>query len=401
MDKKIQKLLTIFLITGILGSFIFGFLGGVFSTHYVGDFFLKKNQEKDISSFTESDYERKIIEAVKNSENSVVSVIATKDLPKIEEYYINPFEGFGPFDFYFQIPQYRQRGTEEKEVSAGSGFVIDSQGYIITNQHVVEDTTANYTVLMNDGEKYNAEVVARDLIEDFAILKIKKDGLTSLPLGDSSNIALGQTVIAIGNALGEFQNTVSVGVISGLSRSIDVPDNYGQRISLNNVIQTDVAINQGNSGGPLLNLKGEVIGLNTAKVLSAENIGFAIPINKIKNAIEQVIETGEFKIPYLGVRYILINSIVQEEKELSVDYGALILQGSKNEPAIEKDSPAWFAGLEENDIILELDNIKIDEENQLATLIRQYKPGDKIVLKILRNDETLIKEIVLGEFPQK
>ncbi|MDD5760459.1 MAG: trypsin-like peptidase domain-containing protein [Candidatus Pacebacteria bacterium] len=407
MEKQIRKLLIIFLIVGFSGSFVSGFLGGIFSSRYLLDNSTKGFVEKDIKEtqlLGASDYESRIIEVINKSENSVVSVIATKDLPVIEEYYINPFEDFGelgPFGFYFRIPQYRQKGTELKEVSAGSGFVADSRGYIITNRHVVEDLGASYTVLMNDGEKYPAQVIARDLVEDFAVLKIEKSGLVPLNLGDSSNLALGQTVIAIGNALGEFQNTVSCGVISGLSRSIQATDSYGKTMVLNDVIQTDAAINEGNSGGPLLDLNGEVIGVNVAKVSGAENIGFAIPINKIKNALKQAIETGGIKIPYLGVRYILVNPTIQEEKQLPVNYGALLLSGENNEPAVEENSPAWKAGLKEGDIILELNNQKIDQNNQLATLIRQYNVGDKVVLKILRGEETLTKEVVLGEYSIK
>lgn len=400
MDAKTRKLLIVFLIIGVLSSFLFGFCGGILGFRYFNEFFNVSNKGANQFYKGEDNYENKIIEVVQKSENSVVSIIATKDLPVIEEYYINPFENFGPFGFGFEIPQYREKGTEERKVSAGSGFVVDAQGYIVTNKHVVEDKAANYTVLMNDGKKYPAEIIARDIIEDFVILKINKTGLIPLLLGDSNEMMLGQTVIAIGNALGEFQNTVSVGVISGLSRSIEVSDFQGQEIALSDVVQTDAAINQGNSGGPLLNLKGEVVGLNTAKVFSAENIGFAIPVNKIKNAIKQVIETGEIKIPYLGVRYLLINPTIQEEKNLTVDYGVLLIKGNRGEPAIEKNSPAWYAGFQEGDIILEINNKKINTTNQLATLIREYNVGDKVDFKILRQDQTLMKEIVLGEFPQ-
>ena len=403
MEKETRKLLTVFLIIGIISSFVFGFLGGIFSLRYLAQESFLEEQTQAQLFLENSDYENKIIQVIQESEDSVVSVIATKDLPVIEEYYINPFEEFdyfSPFDFYFQIPQYRQKGTEPQEVSSGSGFIIDSQGYIITNRHVVEDTLASYTILMNDGKKYPAEVIARDMIEDFAILKIEKTGINPLPLGDSNEILLGQTVIAIGNALGEFQNTVSQGVISGLSRSVQVTDNYGQKAILNDVIQTDAAINKGNSGGPLLNLNGEVIGMNTAMVSGAQNIGFAISINKIKNAVEQVIKTGEIKIPYLGVRYILINPTIKEEKNLSVDYGALLLRGRNNEPAVEENSAAWQAGLQEGDIILEFGDKKINQNNQLASLIRQYNVGESVVLKILREEEVLTKEIVLGEYPK-
>jgi serine protease Do len=402
MEKETRKLLTVFLIIGIAGSFVFGFLGGIFSLHYLARESSPEEQIQRQLFLERSEYENRIIQVIQESEDSVVSVIATKDLPIIEEYYINPFEefdDFGPLDFYFQVPQYREKGTEPQEVSSGSGFIIDSQGYIITNRHVVEDTAASYTILMNDGERYPAEVIARDIVEDFAILKIEKAGLKPLPLGDSNEILLGQTVIAIGNALGEFQNTVSQGVISGLSRSVQVTDNYGQQIILNDVIQTDAAINRGNSGGPLLNLNGKVIGVNTAMVSGAQNIGFAISINKIKNAVEQVIKTGEIKIPYLGVRYILINPTIKEERDLLVDYGALLLKGGNNEPAVEENSTAWQAGLQEGDIILEFDNQKIDQNNQLASIIRQYNIGESVILKILRDNQTFTKEIILGEYP--
>jgi len=405
MDKSLRQFLITFLFVGLLSAFMFGFLGGVFSFRYL---------EKSVSptlmsgqqSYPSSEYcEKQVIEVIQKSENSVVSVIATKDLPVLEEYYINPFEEFfpdiNPFGFQFKIPQYRQKGTKLQEVSAGTGFIIDSQGYLITNRHVVEDNTAHYTVLMNDGEKYPAKIIARDPVEDFAVLKIDKKGLQSLPLGDSDKIVLGETVIAIGNALGEFQNTVSKGVISGLSRSIEVLNNSGQQVVLNEVIQTDAAINRGNSGGPLLNLKGEVIGLNTAMVSGAQNIGFAIPLNKIKKSLKQAIDTGEIKIPYLGVRYVLVNSTIKEEKKLSVDYGALLVKGNNGEPAVEKDSPASKAKLQEGDIILEVNGQKIDAKHQLATIIRQYNIRDEITLKILRDEKTFTVKLILGEYPKQ
>lgn len=404
MEKQIRKLLTIFLIISLAGAFVFGFLGGVFSSRYlVRESAQNTPSEQQVSFEKSSSYESRIIQAVKKSDDSVVSVIATKDLPVLEEYYINPFEefspDFGPFGFQFKIPQYRQKGTKPQEVSAGTGFIVDSGGYIITNRHVVEDEEAHYTVLMNNGQKYPAKIIARDAVEDFALLKIDKTGLHPLALGNSADVVLGQTVIAIGNALGEFRNTVSKGVISGLARSVQVTDASGNQVVLNDVIQTDAAINRGNSGGPLLNLNGEVIGVNTAMVSGAQNIGFAIPINKIKKSIQQAITTGKIEIPYLGVRYILVTPSVKEERNLSVDYGALLIKGSENEPAVEKNSPAGKAGLQEGDIILEFDGQKIDSRHQLATIIRQYNVGDTIILKVLRDDKTFTKEIILGEYP--
>jgi len=402
MEKQIRKILIVFLVISLSGSFAFGFLGGVFSSRY-----LAKESTENVSSesqvFVKDDsYEVRVTQAIKKSDDSVVSVIATKDLPVMEQYFINPFDEFhdlGPFGFQFKIPQYRQKGTEPKEVSAGTGFIVDSNGYIITNRHVVEDSEARYTVLMNDGKKYPAEIIARDVVEDFALLKIDKTGLYPLALGNSDDIVLGQTVIAIGNALGEFRNTVSKGVISGLARSIQVMDSLGQQVVLNDVIQTDAAINRGNSGGPLLNLDGEVIGVNTAMVSGAQNIGFAIPINKIKKAIEQAIETGKIEIPYLGVRYILVTPSIKEEKNLSVDYGALLIKGEDNQPVIEENSPAEKADLQEGDIILELNGQKIDLRHQLASIIRQYDVGDVITLKVLRGDKTFDIEVILGKYP--
>lgn len=226
--------------------------------------------------------EQMIVDIVKRSQDAVVSVIATKDLPVLERSFVDPFQGFGfPNDFFggLQIPQYQQKGTEKREVSSGTGFIVSSDGLVLTNKHVVSDEKAEFTVLMNNGDKYPAKVLARDPMQDIAILKIEKTGLSVLTLGDSDTIQTGQTVIAIGNALGEFRNTVSVGVISGMWRTITAQGG-GTMETLEDLIQTDAAINPGNSGGPLFNLAGEVIGINTAMSQSAQNIGFALPDRK-------------------------------------------------------------------------------------------------------------------------
>ena len=341
-----------------------------------------------------------IVNVVKNASPAVVSIIVTKDLPIIERYmeeydpfgdfFNSPFGNFFPFEF--RTPQYRQNGTEKKEIGGGTGFVISSEGLIITNKHVVEDTEADYTVLMNDGKKYSAEVLAKDPVQDLALLKIDQKGLLTLKLGDSDNIQPGETVIAIGNALGEFRNTISVGVISGLKRSITASSG-GQSETLEGVIQTDAAINPGNSGGPLISLSGEVIGVNVAIAQGAENIGFSIPINKAKRAIEGVIKNGKISYPYIGVRYTMINSVIKEKNNLSVDYGALILRGSgEGESAVISGSPADKAGIEENDIILEVDGQKVDSENSLAAIIQSKNIGDTVNLKILhKGEEKMVK----------
>ena len=345
--------------------------------------------------------EELIVKVVKDASPSVVSVIATKDLPVVEQYFGEPFGGdefFRQFFPEFQVPQYRQKGTEKKEIGSGTGFIVSSDGLIVTNKHVVSDTEAEYTVLTNDEKKYAANVLARDPVQDVAILKIEKTGLTPLRLGDSDKVQIGQTVITIGNALGEFRNTVGVGVVSGLSRSIVASGPGTPAESIEGVIQTDAAINPGNSGGPLLNLNGEVIGVNTAMVSGAQSIGFALPINKVKKDIEDVKQMGKIIYPFLGIRYVLITQQLKEKNNLLVDYGALVTRGeTREELAVTPGSPADKAGILENDIILEIDGIKIDKERTLAKIIQDHKVGDEIALKILSKGAEKTVKVKLEE----
>lgn len=340
--------------------------------------------------------EEMVIKTVKDVSPAVVSIIISKDLPVIEEYYVSPFQGQGPFDF--QIPQYRQKGTERKEVGSGSGFIISEDGLVLTNKHVVSDKQADYTVLTNDGKKLPAKVISRDPLQDLAIIKIEGAGqaFPTVKLGDSSGLQIGQAVITIGNALGEFRNTVSVGVVSGLGRTVTAGDGTFVE-TIEDVIQTDAAINKGNSGGPLLNLKGEIIGVNTAMAEGAQNVGFSIPINKAKRDFEQVKELGKIVYPFLGVCWSSINEGVKKELNLSVSEGAIIKAGQNCQSAISPGSAAQKAGLLENDIILEVNGDKINSENTLGKAIMKYNAGDKITLKILRNNQTKYIDAVLGE----
>ena len=413
------------LVLSIFVSSVFGFLAGSISSIYfyfqTRDYLEKLNinlpslpvliKEKTDEEKTFEvvplpvSHEEAIVSAVKKVSPSVVSIIITKELPIIEEYWISPFEGFEGF----KVPNYREKGTKKQEIGGGTGFIVSEDGLILTNKHVVSDVEADYTVLTNDGEMFPAEVLARDPVQDLAVIKIDEEKaiddngnliLKPFPvvkLGDSTQLQIGQTVIAIGNALGEFRNTVSVGVISGLGRTITA-EGGGIVETLEDVIQTDAAINKGNSGGPLLNSKGEVIGVNTAMSQIAENIGFAIPINKAKRDIAQVKKIGRIVYPFLGIRYILITEEVKEENDLSVDYGVLIVKGDElDEPAVVPDSAADKAGLKEGDIILEFDNKKITPENSLAKIIIDYDPGDKVILKILREEKREDISVVLGE----
>ena len=344
-------------------------------------------------------YEQAVIDSVKSASPSVVSIIISKYLPVYEEQFINPF-GDSPFSsqFDFKIPQYVQKGTKKQEVGAGSGFFVSEDGLVLTNKHVVYDKQAEYTVLTNNGKKYSAKVMALDPIQDIAIVKIQSDSkFPAIKLGDSSSIQIGQGVIAIGNALGEFRNTVSVGVVSGLERTISASGGSGFSETLEGIIQTDAAINLGNSGGPLINLKGEVIGVNTAMAQGAESIAFAIPINIAKRDIDQIIKTNKITYAFLGVRYVLIDDSVKQKYNLTVDRGALILKGDGGEDGITKGSAAEIAGLKEKDIILEINGEAIDKDNSMASIIAKYSPGDKVKLKIMRGGEEMNIDVTLGE----
>lgn len=360
---------------------------------------------------TPDTHDERIVAAVERAQPAVVSIVITADVPIIEQYYEDvpsPFDDFfgngnGFFNnpFSFQVPQFRQRGTEQREIGGGSGFIVSSDGLIITNRHVVSEKDATYTVFTNDGTTYTAEVVAQDPVYDLAVLKVSAQNLPTLPLADSDALRVGQSVIAIGTALGEFRNTVSVGVVSGLARSITAGDGTGASELLEEVVQTDAAINPGNSGGPLLNTDGEVVGVNVAVVLGSENIGFALPANLVRSVLDSVQATGTIQRPYLGVRYVAVTPALQEKNSLAVDYGILVLRGENaDELAVLPGSPADKAGIEEGDIVLEADGVRLDESHSLATLIRSKKAGDSVSLVILHEGEQLIVTVTLENLPQ-
>jgi len=352
--------------------------------------------------------EQAVIKVVKDYSPAVVSIIVTKDLPVIEEYYVSPFEGLfnDPF-FQIQVPQYRQNGTEKKEIGGGSGFIVSEDGIVITNKHVVLDAEADYMVLTTDGRKFPAKVLAKDPAQDLAVLKIEKEKVAGadgnfsfkpfpvVKLGDSSKIEIGQSVIAIGNALGEYRNTISVGVVSGLGRTITASGG-GLVETLEDVIQTDAAINKGNSGGPLLNLRGEVIGINTATVLDAQNIGFAVPINLAKSNIQKAVNSGKITYPFLGVRSVIISDQVQKDNNLPVSYGAWVVSGN-NEVAVLPDSAAAKAGIKDKDIILEINNKNITEQDTLLEIIQNYNAGETVTMKILSDGKEKTVSVTLGE----
>lgn len=311
-----------------------------------------------------------VIDSTKKVEPAVVSIISTQNV----------------MDIFGQVSQ--QQG-------AGTGFIFTNDGYILTNKHVATDANANYTILTADGKKYDGKVVAQDPSNDLAILKIDAKGLPVVDFGNSNDLQIGQWVIAIGNALGQLQNTVTVGVISARERQVTAGGYGDQSERLENLLQTDAAINPGNSGGPLINLKGQVIGINTAVASSAQGIGFAIPINTAKTAIDSFQKSGKIVRPILGVRYIAVDSDVKQTANLAVDYGAYI-NGNYQNPGIVSGGPADKAGLREKDIIIAINGQKIDANNPLSTEIQKYSPGDTVDVTYLRDGKEHKAKVKLG-----
>lgn len=411
MNKKILLIIFISLLAG-------GFVGNYLISDFTQSGYFEKIKDlfKTTPSETEEnffipeyksiiDYEETVIGVIEQTSDSVVSIIVSRDLPVIrrrspqDPFSLIPPEFRDFFDIPFEEQDFNNDETIRREVGGGTGFIITEDGLIVTNKHVVEDEDADYTVLLNDGRSFDAEIVALSPVQDLAVLKINTGGLRVLPLGDSESLRLGQSVVAIGNALGEFRNTVSVGVVSGLARNIVAAGALGRVERFEGLVQTDAAINRGNSGGPLLNLKGEVVGINVAMALDAQNIGFAIPINHVKNAIESIKETGEIVIPFLGVRYYMVDSNIEKEENLPVSYGALIL-GSPDEPGIFPGTPAEEAGLKENDIIIEINGQRVDDQKPLWVHIRERRVGETISLTVLRDGEELRIDVTLSKMSE-
>lgn len=335
-----------------------------------------------------------VIDSVEKARPAVVSIVISKNVPQMRDFFGDPF-GFGFPEFFGPDGS----GGEQQQVGGGSGFFISEDGMIVTNKHVVDDMNAEYTVVTNDGKEYAAKVLARDPSQDIAIMKVEGGGFPVLELGDSSNVRVGQTVIAIGNSLGEFSNTVSRGIISGLGRNVTAGSEFGgQTERLTNIIQTDAAINPGNSGGPLIDINAKVIGVNVAMAQGAQNIGFALPIDQVKRVVEQVRTTGRISTPFLGIRYVNVDKQLQRENDLPFDYGVLVLRGSRmTDLAVIPGSPADKAGIMENDIVLEVNGKKITEENQLGDQIAKFSVGDTITLKIWHRGETKDVQVKLEE----
>lgn len=332
-----------------------------------------------------SDLERQTIDTVKKVAPAVVSILISKMVPEMQD--------------LKKVRSATSPAEHMARVGGGSGFFVTSEGMILTNKHVVYETDAQYTAVTGDGVEYPAKVLTRDPINDVAVLKVDIEKAAHLPLGDSSTIELGQTAIAVGNALGMFSNTVSKGIISGLGRKVSAAMGDGSITEqLRHVIQTDVAINQGNSGGPLVNLEGEVIGINTAVIFGAQNIGFAIPINWAKADLKDLLDHGRIIRPYLGARYIMINKELQQKYHLVTDTGALVIRDHlPNSVAIIAHSPAEAAGIKENDVVTAINGTTLTEDVELADVVDRCGVGDTITLDVLRDGKPLQLKATLQE----
>lgn len=397
MDQKFNKTLISFL---VIVSFLAGIVGGIGGISIVatspalqkslgissdnGSLSITNAGKTESISVKE---DSAVVDSVKRVSPAVVSVIFSKDVQVV-----NPFSFFGG-----------QQTTTQNQQGGGSGFIVTSDGLIATNKHVAGIDGAKYSVITQDGKKYDAKVLSLDPISDFAILKIEASNLPTVEFGNSDDLDVGQRVIAIGNALGEFQNTVTVGVLSGKERSITASDATGSSSeTLDGLLQIDAAINEGNSGGPLLNVKGQVVGVNTATAAksTAEGLGFAIPINTLKVAVDSASKTGKIVRPYLGVRYQMIDSKTAAIKGMKDVRGVLVIgDPTQNMPAIQKDSPADKAGIKEGDVILKINNDSIESGRTLIGLLSKYAPDQEITVKILRGTDEKDIKVKLAAYP--
>jgi S1-C subfamily serine protease len=394
-DKTDQKPKRVSPIIGIVLLILMGLamFSGVYADRmgYLKNFdaYLPKALQQKVTEKQTVDLSQKVL-----TEESVVIDVAEKASPSVVTVSISTKQSrqqslfMDPFGFFGQGQQMMPQPPEQVKQDIGSGFVVDgSQGLIVTNKHVVSATDATYTVITKDDKEYQVQKIYRDPVNDLAILKVDAE-LPSLEVGDSDKLKVGQFVIAIGTALGEFRHTVTTGVVSGLGRGIDAGDGFsGAAERLDNVIQTDAAINPGNSGGPLINSAGQVIGVNVAISQQGQNIGFALPINVVTKSLENFNTTGQFDRPFLGVKY----RMIPKETALMNDVpeGAYIVE-------VVADSAADKAGVKQGDIIVKLDGKNVKEaDGGLAEIINTLKPDQTVKAEIFRDGQTKEVDVTL------
>lgn len=383
-----RKLFTVFFI-GIVGFVIAvgsGYLRLNWSRFNVPGLEIPNIVQPNLDNVRLLNEESVVIDVAERVSPSAVTVGIEKTRRVIEPFSIDPFDPFGTF----RQPNSRRENVKQ---DIGSGFIVSSDGLIVTNKHVVADTEAKYNVVTKDDKKYEVQKIYRDQANDLAIIKISATGLKPVELGDSGKLKVGQFVIAIGTALGEFRHTVTTGVISGLGRGITAGSPFEGFVErLDNVIQTDAAINPGNSGGPLLNSSGQVIGVNTAVASGGQNIGFALPISVVKDALSSFQKTGKFERPFIGVHYKMISRDLALLNE--VPEGAYVQD-------VVAGSPAEKSGIEPGDIITRIDGTPVREkQSDLASIIGQKKVGDRLSVEVWREGKTSTHDVTLGENSQ-
>lgn len=387
----------------VILSMAAGFFGGLVSVKYVyvpqgsngvgGNEIIRTVEESDITK------------AIERVSPSVVSIVALKDVP-VNYYYRTDKNVTNPFvSPFFNNPLETQLPNVEykyEEVSGGTGFIVQADGLVLTNRHVVQDEEADYKIVLSDGSEYEAEVKSRDPFDDVAILQIvmKDAGKADFPFvefDDSDSLKIGQRVVAIGNALAQYNNTATEGIISAKGRDVAAYDEgAGLTRNLSGLLQTDAAINFGNSGGPLVDMDGKVIGMNSAVANSANGIGFAIPSNDIAPILKSFQENGEIVHPVLGVRFLMLTEAEAQEIDKSLKSGALLVADELNGvDSVIKDGAADNAGLQGLDVILAVDGEEINLDNPLHKVIRKYAPGDKITLRVWREGKEIEVNVTL------
>lgn len=411
---KMSNIIPVVLVT----SFVSGVVGGVLGLRFVEPNFGAKEQNKPVAEtyFLE---ESSTISAIDKVAPAVVSIAAYKDVPVGSPVFSFDNLFFGqsdPFRLQTQQPSVK---FDYKQVSGGTGFIVTKEGLVITNKHVVQDTEADFRVILDNEKQYKAEVISRDPFDDVAVLRILSESpimkdaegkvieqaklaevlkFPYVKFGNSDALQVGQQVLAIGNALAQYENTVTSGIISAKGRDVSAyNDAAGAVENLSGLIQTDASINFGNSGGPLINLKGELVGMNVAVAQSANGIGFAIPANDLKPILASIEKYGKIVRPALGVRFVTLTETQAKELDVAIDHGAILVAPSSNEEALAvlPGGPAAKAGLKALDVILEVDGKVVDESQPLQKLVRSYAPDDKIRLKVWRAGETFEVDVIL------
>lgn len=379
----------------VLSSFIVGAVTGGISGFFVPYYLMSSDRaQKTVSPVvsslvSETNESDAVVRVARQASPAVVSIVISRT--------VSSTRAAAPFLSPLLDEEMLDVLPELRRVGGGSGFFVSKDGLIVTNRHVIDDERAEYTVVTQDGKRLPAKVMARDSVLDLGVLKVEGADYPALSFGDSDKAVIGQTVVAIGNALAEFRNTVTKGIISGKNRRI-VAGGIGMSELIEEAIQTDAAINPGNSGGPLLDLQGNVIGVNTAVSQTGQSLGFAIPSNSVQHAIESIQKTGKISRPWLGVRFVMIDAELAKENRLPVQSGAFVLRGPRvADVAVVPGSPAAKAGIEENDIILEIQGQPLNDERSLMSAVSRFSIGDEVELKILRKGEEKRVKVTLEE----